>query len=297
MTTATDKLSPPGTGSSNGHRPEPDYRLDVAAIIAATPGLMRIAAGAWLRTAEWTFASSLRTGNKILRAAVTGQSAADLLAQVGSEARDYVRRLLELADVMSPANDDEDRADSSTAGNGNGSGPLGPGTLRDRGAELLRRSADISYEEAAHPAYDRILGDLAPDEGRVLRFLYQEGAQPAVDVRSGKALNVSTQLVAPGLSMIAAQAGARYTERVPAYMNNLYRLGLIWFSREPLHDPLRYQVLEAQPEVLEAMRKPGRSKTVRRSIHLTPFGEDFCLTCLPVDASELDALPGDVPDA
>jgi hypothetical protein len=289
MTTATDRPSPAGTGSANGHRPEPDHQIDLAAIIAATPGLMRIAAGAWLRTAEWTLAASLRAGNEILRAAVSGQSATDLLAQVGSDARDYVRRLLELADVIGAAEDERDEDGSgraATAGDGNGSGPLGPGTLRERGAELLRRSADISYEEAAHPAYDRILGDLAPDEGRILRFLYQEGPQPAVDVRSGKALNVGTQLVAPGLSMIGAGAGVRYVKRVPAYLNNLYRLGLIWFSREPLADPLRYQVLEAQPEVLEAMRRPGRSKTVRRSIHLTPFGEDFCLTCLPVETSE-----------
>jgi hypothetical protein len=107
---------------------------------------------------------------------------------------------------------------------------------------------------------------------------------------------VSSQLVAPGLSMIAAGAGCRYVDRVPAYLNNLYRLGLIWFSRESLEDPLRYQVLEAQPDVIEAMRKQGRSKTVRRSIHLTPFGEDFCTVCLPLNTAELDALPASAAD-
>ena len=66
-----------------------------------------------------------------------------------------------------------------------------------------------------------------------------------------------------------------------AYLNNLNRLGLVWFSREPLEDPLAYQVLEAQPEVVEAMKK-GRTRTVRRSIHLTPFGDDFCETVLPL---------------
>ena len=105
-----------------------------------------------------------------------------------------------------------------------------------------------------------------------------------MDVRAAKALNVGSELVAPGLSMIGAQAGVRYLDRVPAYLNNLYRLGLIWFSREPLEDPLEYQVLEAQPDVIEAMRGAGRGKTVRRSIHLTPFGEDFCRVCLPTSA-------------
>jgi hypothetical protein len=143
-----------------------------------------------------------------------------------------------------------------------------------------------------HPAYARILSELAPDEGRILRMLAVEGPQPSVDVRTSRPLNIGSQLVAPGLNMIGAEAGCRHVERVHAYLNNLYRLGLIWFSREPLGDPLRYQVLEAQPEVGAALREAGRGKTVRRTIHLTPFGHDFCDVCLPIDTAELDALPG-----
>jgi hypothetical protein len=47
-----------------------------------------------------------------------------------------------------------------------------------------------------------------------------------------------------------------------------------------LRDPRRYQVLEAQPEVLEAIHSVLQAKVVRRSIQLTPFGEDFCRVCL-----------------
>ena len=126
-------------------------------------------------------------------------------------------------------------------------------SLRSRGEELLRRSADVGYSEETHPAYDRILSQLAPDEARILRLLALRGAQPAVDVRAG--LPLVSSLVAPGRNMIGAEAGCRYVDRVPAYLNNLYRLGLIWFSREPLSDRLRYQVLEAQPDVLEGLKK------------------------------------------
>jgi hypothetical protein len=80
---------------------------------------------------------------------------------------------------------------------------------------------------------------------------------------------------------------------VKRYLDNLYRLGLIWFSREEVPDQARYQVLEAQPDVSEAMAEVRRSRTVRRSIHLTPFGDDFCETCLPLDSVEIDALPRD----
>jgi hypothetical protein len=115
-----------------------------------------------------------------------------------------------------------------------------------------------------------------------LRFLVTDGPQPAIDVRTNRPLGVGSELVASGLSMIGLQAGVRYIERTKADLNNLYRLGLVWFSREEVADPTRYQVVEVQPDVQEAMKRAGRSpKTVHRSIHLTPFGEDFCSICLP----------------
>jgi hypothetical protein len=40
------------------------------------------------------------------------------------------------------------------------------------------------------------------------------------------------------------------------------------------------------------MRNGSRARTVRRSIQLTPFGDDFCETCLPLHTGELDELPG-----
>jgi hypothetical protein len=98
---------------------------------------------------------------------------------------------------------------------------------------------------------------------------------------------VNSQLVAPGLSMIGARAGCRHLDQVPAYLNNLFRLGLVWFSKEALRDPGEYQVLEAQPDVLAALHSVKFAKVVRRSIHLTPFGEDFCRTCL-VEEAEAD---------
>jgi hypothetical protein len=91
--------------------------------------------------------------------------------------------------------------------------------------------------------------------------------------------------------MIGARAGCRYPLRVPQYLNNLNRMGLVWFSRETLHDPVPYQVLEAQPDVLEATKSVRIAKVIRRSIHLTPFGEDFCRICLALDQDELDELP------
>jgi Abortive infection alpha len=251
---------------------EANSERENGSLIGAAPGLLRIAAGAGLRTAGWTVNAYMRVGSRVLEAAASGESTTELLRSAGADARDYARRLLGLGSTP-PA---EPPPGGSPESNG------APDQLRERGAELLRKSADVTFDEESHPAYERILDDLAPDEGRILRLLATKGPQPAVDVRTGVLpVNVGSELIAPGLNMIGQEAGCRRVERVPAYLNNLNRLGLIWFSREPLDDPLRYQVVEAQPEVVEALKNARLSRTVRRSIHLTPFGEDFCATVLP----------------
>jgi hypothetical protein len=265
--------------------PEPrsnDPASYAEAVARAAPGLARIYASMWWHTAELTVGSSLRAGQRLLRGALSGQSPTDLVQTAEEEVRQYARELLGRDDA-------EDRSDRPSRDDG---GDESSSELRQRGAELLRRSADVHYEEDVHPAYARILEVLAPDEARILRLLTVNGAQPAVDVRAG--LPLVSELVAPGRSMIAAEAGCRHPDRVHAYLNNLERLGLIWFSREPVRDRLRYQVLEAQPEIIEAMRKGGRTaRTVRRSILLTPFGKDFCDVCLPLETAEPDVLAED----
>ena len=252
-------------------------------LIDELPGLARIYASAWWHAAEWTVESSLRAGLRLARAAVRGEGPTRMVDDAADELREYARRMAAIVDrdrsEAAPGAERPSRMDDEQTVE----------ELRSRGEELLRLSADVSYSEGAHPAYERILSQLAPDEARILRLLAVRGPQPAVDVRAGLPL-VST-LVAPGRNMIGAEAGVRYGERVPSYLNNLYRLGLIWFSREPLQDRLRYQVLEAQPDVLKDLRKGGRTaRTIRRSIVLTPFGRDFCDVVLPLDTAELEAL-------
>ena len=259
---------------TNGYRRE---RLDVS-LIRATPTLARLAAGAYVRTAQWGLATSVRVGTRLVRAAAAGESPGQLMQEANEELRDYARHFLDMSNGSDPLAAEE-------------APPPPPDVrLRERGAELLAMSADVDYDEPAHPAFERILEELAPDEARILRLLCTAGAQASVDVREAKPLGIASGLIEGGINMIGTEAGCRFLERVPAYLNNLYRLGLIWFSREPLEDPMRYQVLEAQPEVLTAMGR-SRSKTIRRSIRLTPFGEDFCDVCLPMNVTaEMDVL-------
>lgn len=261
----------------------------------AVPGLARVTGTAALNVGVWGARAYLRTGLRLARAAVEREER-DALTHDAAEVAEMVTELVR-AVLPHPAEDgmvrptpdparrtrrEHDRPSEGPAGVVPDVRDDSPEALRRRGAELLQRSRDVWSQQAGHPAYSRILDELAPDEARILLHLLQDGPQPSVDVRTG-GLRGGT-LVVPGLSMIGARSGVRFVERVPAYLNNLARLGLVWFSKEAVRDPLEYQVLEAQPDVLQALHSVTFAKVVRRSIQLTPFGVGFCKTCLAADA-------------
>lgn len=155
-----------------------------------------------------------------------------------------------------------------------------PDELRTSGDRLIALSAEpAGADDGAHPAFEHILRQLTPDEVRILRLLFSDGAQPAIDVRTNRPFGVGAETVAAGLSMISEVAGSRHHDRIASYLGNLHRLGLIWFSKEQVAVQ-KYELLQVQPHVLEAMSSGGRyAKTVRRRIEITPFGRDFYRTC------------------
>ncbi len=265
----------------------------------ALPGVARIAATAAARSAAWTIGSGIRSTRLFARAVTDPDTAGELVQGVAHDVAEASRTVSDVARAVSAGVPLPQALRDATASLS--SVVLADATpapdhepdrsLRARGEQLLQRSRDVWSEHEEHPAYGRILGDLAPDEARILLLLLRGGPQPSVDVRTGGPIGmVSSALVAPGMSMIGARAGCRYLDEVPAYLNNLFRLGLIWFSREQLEDPMEYQVVEAQPDVLAAMHSVRFAKVVRRSIHLTPFGTGFCRTCL-VDPEDAETLP------
>jgi hypothetical protein len=263
------------------------------------PGLARAAASAAWNTTGWGLRTSARAWRRVGRAATDPDEAAALAREAG-EALAAVGEIARAASSGTPLGKALVSAGEALGGLAPSSSPsteAGAGrdaepTLRELGQELLHKSRDVWSTDQGHPAFARILTELAPDEARILMLLLNHGPQPSVDVRTGGPVGmVSSQLIAPGLTMIGPRAGCRYVDQVPSYLNNLFRLGLIWFSRESLRDPMQYQVVEAQPDVLAAMHSVKFSKVVRRSIHLTPFGEDFCRQCLVEEQAADAAFP------
>lgn len=242
--------------------------------LAALYGLARVLAYASWRTFTWSVGTSVRTGTHVLRRTVEGDPPARIAADLSDQVTTLVREFLGLTP-------EEPRPAPRPAAD---TGPVTPEELRARGAELLRRSAALDDFDEGHPAYARILADLVPDEARMLRFLYLNGPQPMLDIRTGRPFGIGSALIGAGLNMVAEHAGLRYQDRTSRYLTNLSRLGLLDFSPDPVDDPGRYQLIEAQPKVAEVIAEAGFApKIIHRSIRLTDFGRDFCATCFPVD--------------
>jgi hypothetical protein len=281
-------------------------------LIWAFPGLARLMVKAWLRTVVWGGRTSVRVSLRLGHAAVDPRATVALARDVSSGLRLYAREFLGISDLEQRVEQADPGRSGPPAAASQAVSPLGAGrralarrresddrspppeaSLRMRGAQLLRESADVSADDRTHPAYARILAELAPDEGRILRLLAAEGPQPTVDVRALNLIGVGSQLVADHMSMIGPEAGCRHVERMPEYLINLQRLALIEFADDPIDDPSRYQVVEAQPEVLGAIKRASRAKTVHRSLRLTQFGQKFCDVCLPLDRDEVEELTDD----
>ena len=159
-------------------------------------------------------------------------------------------------------------------------------SLRERGAELLDRASDVEDErDPVHPGFARIIDQLAPDEARILKLLVNEGPQGIIYVNRAAPFGIGAREVARRLSMIGHEAGCLHIELVPAYLDNLVSHGLVAIRRDALEDELPYQVIEAQPDVVEAVEASGkgifRGQITRRSVHLTDFGRTFCQVCFP----------------
>ena len=242
------------------------------------PGLARVAAGAWFRGATWGVGAGLKAAER------AGDLTLGALGLAGGAAASAADDVAEASRPSRERGREEEARDERRS-------------LRERGGELLERAADIDDgDDPVHPGFARIIGQLAPDEARILKLLINDGPQGIVYVNKAAPFGFGAREIARRLSMIGHEAGCLHIELVPAYLDNLVSHGLVAADRDALEDELPYQVIEAQPEVVEALRSAGgtvfRGQITRRSVHLTDFGRTFCQVCFPPEhlTGEFEAI-------
>ncbi|MER7451992.1 Abi-alpha family protein [Nocardia beijingensis] len=246
-----------------------------------------VAAGTVVRGSQWAVGTTYEVTREITQAALDGESSAEIAERTGNALRSIARSALgvtegSVREIVSYVPTSNGPTSQQALAVGPYLRSASTEELRRRGDALLARSADVYFTEDVHPAYDRILDELAPDEARILRFMALNGPQPSVDVRTNRPLGIGSELVQGDLTSVPEQAGVRYPDRARSYLINLNRLGLTLTSDDPVVLS-RYMVLEVQPVVEAALKKAGRApKIVRKSLRLTEFGEDFCRTCFTI---------------
>lgn len=159
-------------------------------------------------------------------------------------------------------------------------------TLRERFQHLLERSLDIHESEHPHPAFGAILAQLSPDEARIVRLLAGDPEHPVVDIVAAPTLGLHGRVVKENLNMLGDRAGCSVPENAPAYVANLARLGLVTVSDDELPDHPDYELIEVSPQyhrVAEDLRhqKGTRVRSHRKTLRLSPLGEQFCEVCIP----------------
>ncbi|GAB0103823.1 hypothetical protein JMUB6875_27970 [Nocardia sp. JMUB6875] len=252
----------------------PNEKAASAGPVRATAGVVAVAVSAAVEAGFWSLHTALGVTSVVLRGSMAGQPPRAILSDAGAQVRHSVRQAL----GVTPPEAAEHTPDPSPTS-----------VLRARGAELLRRSADFHAEDDNHhhTAYARILSELAPDEARIVRHLYLDGPQPAVEVRTGRTSPRGS------FNLLGEDAALRYPNRINEYLANLDRLGLIHLTREALGNPNRYQLLEAMPEVRRLLKRAGfGTKVLYRTIELSSFGAGFVRTCLPVPVLDQQAQHG-----
>ena len=261
-------------------------RIELGAIpIDAVPGMARIAAGAYARAFIWGVETSFKAGRRLTEAALSGEGPAELFEEARDEGVEALRRLLGIVEGADPREEaisgsarrvtvEETRQRKREE------------SLRERGAALFERASEVDPgADPIHPGFDRIVDQLAPDEARILKLLVNDGPQAIVYIHRAAPFGLGATEVARRLTLAGREAGCYRPELIPAYIDNLVRLGLVAIRRDPIDDETAYQVLEAQPEVSEAMKSVNsgifRGKASRRSIHLSDFGLSFCQVVFP----------------
>ena len=263
----------------------------------ALPGMVRITARAWTRSA-WTLGAGVRS-SKLLARALTDPTTAGLLVQeVARDVAEASRAVSDVARAVSAGVPIPKALLDATARCRRWCCPTplrGSRRLRSRPCASAARRCCSDHVTCGATTRTPIRrtpdpGRPGPGRGPHPAPAAPWGPQPSVDVRTGGPVGMGElgPRRARHVDDRRSGPGCRYLDEVPAYLNNLFRLGLIWFSREQIEDPMEYQVVEAQPDVLAAMHLVRFPKVVRRSIHHP--GAGFCKACL-VDPEETDELP------
>ena len=175
-----------------------------------------------------------------------------------------------------------------------------PGAVADnlpgRMETLLTQSAEQSVEEAERALFGYIIGQLLPDEARVLAALSDGSRHALVNIGTGPRLGPMNRIEFHNLSAIGKPALVKLRDQVPLYIEHLRSLRLLSIGDEAADLEMQYQILESDKAVLAWQRELPQSwgkaiRIQRRSLHISAFGLKFWNNCQAASADPNTPTP------
>ena len=145
---------------------------------------------------------------------------------------------------------------------------------------LLRRSMDQTPAESVRALFDRVLGELVPDEARILAAVSDGSTYPVVHVAAGGSADPLLQ----NASSVGRAAGVAAPALVPIYLSHLLRTGLVELGPEDSALGDEYDILLTDTDVQRACEEAGSAgrrspKVTRRTVRMSALGREFWRYC------------------
>ncbi len=144
-------------------------------------------------------------------------------------------------------------------------------SLSEMYASLLATAMNEDTIQKAHPAFVDIIKQLTPDEAKIVRgFTASHTINPLISIKASspnKTISDGHQIVLRNFSQIGQRAGCEHIHLVPAYLDNLVRMGLCEIPEGMAYSSdTWYSPLINHPEILskiEEMRHFNRQIEIK----------------------------------
>lgn len=152
--------------------------------------------------------------------------------------------------------------------------------VRSKLVNLLAASMNTDTAEFVHPAFVEILKQMTPDEAKILNQLPKEFLhEPIIDIAVEKYHQNGLFVLFNSIGLIGEDANCEFPDRLPLYLTNLTRLGLVDIPENSgLADAWRYNRIRKSSLYLDkvkAAEKEGKVIIMEKMVGITVLGADL----------------------
>ena len=162
--------------------------------------------------------------------------------------------------------------------------PSSTGTSRshERGLDtkmndLLGKAIELSSTSSRDEVFHHVLDQLVPDEARILSALSDGAPAAMVHVHAWTRAGLLGEALIENASLIGRTANVALPGLTPVYVGHLLSLGVVEAGPEDPDLKDDYQILQADTDVLAAIKRAGRGplpgRTERRTLRISAFGK------------------------